>query len=126
MTGIDRPLQAGDRVMQYRRDFFRHYNSQILLNEEVVHYRCMSMQDLSKAATRIGATTTISIEEAENREATWVEEAIFYSLGNRWVVQWLDRWVINPLLQLVAGYKTNKAFRRLQAIMASSHSPVSS
>jgi hypothetical protein len=125
VTGIDRPLQAGDRVTQYRRDFFRHY-SQVLLIEEVVPYRCVSMRDLSKAATRIGATATISVVEAKDREATWAEEAIFYSLGSRRVVQWLDRWVINPLLQLVAGDKTNKTFRRLQAIMALSHSPVSS
>ena len=125
VTGIDRPLQAGDRVTQYRRDFFRHY-SQVLLIEEVMPYHCVRMRDLSKAATRIGATATISVEETKDREATWIEEAIFYSLGSSPVVQWLDRWSINPLLQLVAGYKTNKAFRRLQAIMASPHAPVSS
>jgi hypothetical protein len=82
VTGFDRPLQSGDRVTQYRRDFFRHY-SQIVLIEEVVPYRCVSMGDLSKAATRIGATATISVEEAKDREATWVEEAIFYSLGQQ-------------------------------------------
>src|SRR2546428_12972217 len=107
VTGIDRPLQAGDRVTQWRKDFFRHY-SQVLLIEEVVPYRCMHMRDLSKAATRIGATATISVEEAKDREATWIEEAIFYSLGSSRVVQWLDRWLINPVLAPVAWDKTNQ------------------
>src|SRR5713101_4766796 len=108
VTGFDRPLQAGDRVTQYRRDFFRHY-SQVLLVEKIVPYRSLHVRDLSPDAARINATATISVEEAKDREA-----------------KWLDRWLINPILQLVAGYKTNKAFRRLQAIMASSHAPVSS
>jgi hypothetical protein len=37
------------------------------------------MRDLSPEATRINATATISVEEAKDREATWIEEAIFYS-----------------------------------------------
>jgi hypothetical protein len=125
VVGIDRPLQAGDRITQYRKDFFRHY-SQVLLIEEVVPYRSVRMRDLSKAATRIDATAIISVEEASDREATWIEEAIFYSLGSSRAVQWLDRWLVNPLLQLVVGYKTNKAFRRLQTILAPPHALVSS
>jgi ligand-binding SRPBCC domain-containing protein len=125
VTGIDRPLQAGDRVTQYRKDFFRHY-SQMLLVEKIVPSRSLHVRDLSPGGARINATATISVEEATDPEATSIEEAIFYSLGSARVVQWLDRWLINPILQLVAGYKTNKAFRRLQAIMASSHAPVSS
>ncbi len=117
VTGIERPLQAGDRVTQWRKDFFRHY-SQILLIEEVVPSRSMHMRDLSKTGTRLGATATISVEEAEDRETTWIEEAIFYSLGSNRVVQRLDRWLINPLMQFIAGYKTGKAFRQLQAIFA--------
>src|SRR6266567_6130408 len=61
VTGIDRPLQAGDRVTFYRRDFFRNY-SQVLLIEEVVPYRSLHVRDLSKAGTRLGATATISVE----------------------------------------------------------------
>ena len=117
VTGIDRPLQAGDRVTQWRKDFFRRY-SQVLLIEEVVPYRSLHMRDLSKAATKLDATATISVEPTGDRDTTWIEEAIFYSLGSNWVVQWLDRWLVNPILQLVARYKTNKAFRRLQAIFA--------
>jgi uncharacterized protein YndB with AHSA1/START domain len=125
VTGFDRPLQEGDRVTQWRKDFFRHY-SQVLLVEKIVPYRSLQVRDLSPGAARINATATISVEEAKDQEATWIEEAIFYSLGSGRVVQWLDRWLINPLLQLVAGYKTNKALRRLQAIIASPHAPASS
>jgi hypothetical protein len=60
-------------------------------------------------------TATLSVEEAKDREATWIEEAICYSLGSGWILQWLDRLLINPILHLVAAYKTNKVFRRLQA-----------
>ncbi len=125
VTGIDRPLQAGDRVTQYRKDFFRHY-SQLLLVEKVVPFRSLHVRDLSPGAVRINATASISVEEATDREATWIEEAIFYSLGKSRVMQWLDRSLVNPVLQLVAGYKTNKAFRRLRAILEQPHAPVSS
>jgi ligand-binding SRPBCC domain-containing protein len=125
VTGINRPLQAGDRVTQYRRDFFRHY-SQVVLVEKAIPYRALHLRDLSKSGSRLNATGIISLEPAQGQEETWIEEAIFYSLGNGRVMQWLDRWLINPILQLVAGYKTNKAFRRLQAIMASSRAPVPS
>jgi hypothetical protein len=41
-------------------------------------------------------------------------------------MHWLDRWLVNPMLQLVVGYKTRKAFRRLQAILEKPHGPISS
>ncbi len=116
VTGFDRPFQAGDRVTFYRRDFFRNY-SQVLLVEKVVPYHSLHLRDLSKGAARI----TLSVEEAKDRESTWVEEAIFYSLGSGQILQWLDRWLINPILHLVAAYKTDKVFRRLQAILEKPH-----
>jgi hypothetical protein len=125
VTGIDRPLQAGDCVTHYRRDFFRRY-SQVLLVEKIVLSRSLHVRDLSPGVARINAAAIISVEEAKDQQATWIEEAILYSLGSTWMVQWLDRSLINPLLQLVAGYKTNKAFRRLQAILAKPHTAVSS
>jgi hypothetical protein len=84
------------------------------------------VRDLSPGAVRINATTSISLEEATDRETTWIEEAIFYSLGKSGIMQWLDRSLVNPVLQLVAWYKTNKAFRRLRAILEQTHAPVSS
>lgn len=125
VTGIDQPLQVGDRVTQWRKDFFRRY-SQVLLIEKVVPYRSLQVRDLSPSATRLDATATISVEEAREGEATWIEEAFFYSLGSNQVLQWLDRWLVNPMLQLVAGYKTNKAFRRLRAVLVQQRQVVNS
>ena len=79
MTGFDRPFE-GNRVTLYRKDFFRHY-SQVLLVEQVVPFGSLHLRDLSPGAVRINVTASISVEEAANREATWIEEAIFYSLG---------------------------------------------
>ena len=98
VTGIDRPFEAGDRVTIYRKDFFRE-NSQVLLVEQVVPYRSMHFRDLTHGAARMNVTATLSVAEAKDREATWIEEAIFYSLGNGWILQWLDRLLFNPILQ---------------------------
>jgi hypothetical protein len=117
VTDIDRPLQTGDRITQSRKDFFRSY-SQVLLVEEVIPYRSLQFRDLSPAGVKLDARATISVEESADREATWIEEAIFYSFGNSRPVQWLDRWLANPLMQVAVGRKTNKAFRRLEAIFA--------
>ena len=125
VAGFDRPFQAGDRVTLYRRDFFRNH-SQVLLVEKVVPYHSLHLRDLSPGAVRMNVTVIVRVEETADREATWIEEAIFYSLGKSRVMQWLDRSLVNPVLQLGAGYRTNKAFRRLQAILQQPHAPVSS
>jgi uncharacterized protein YndB with AHSA1/START domain len=116
VTGFDRPFQAGDRVTFSRRDFFRSY-SQKLLVENVVPYHALHLRDLSKGAARV----TLSVEEARDREATWIEEAIFYSLGRSWVLEWFDRWLINPILDLITAHKAHKGFRRLRAILEKPH-----
>jgi uncharacterized protein YndB with AHSA1/START domain len=116
VTRFDRPLQAGDRVTFSRRDFFRSYNQKLLV-EKVVPYHSLHMRDLSKGAARV----TLSVEEARDREATWVEEAIFYSLGSGRLLQWLDRWMVNPIFNLIVAYKCNKVFRRLQALLEKPH-----
>jgi hypothetical protein len=117
VTGVDRPLQPGDRVTQWRRDFFRRY-SQELLVEEVVPYRSLRLRDLSPGGRRMDATATISVEEAGDPGATWVEEAISYSLGDGPVARRADRWLVNPLLQAVIRRKTSRAFRRLGKLLA--------
>ncbi len=116
VTGFDRPFQAGDRLTFSRRDFFRSY-SQKLLVEKVVPYHSLHLRDLSKG----GARVTLSVEEARDQEATWIEEAIFYSLGSSRVMKWLDRWLINPIFNLLVAYKANKVFRRLQTILEKPH-----
>ncbi|HEX7974402.1 MAG TPA: hypothetical protein VF498_08340 [Anaerolineales bacterium] len=116
VTGFDRPFQAGDRVTWDRRDYFWTHR-QALVVEKVLPYDSLHMRDLSPGADRMNLTVTLSVEEATDREATWVKEAIFYSLGSGWVLQWLDRLLVNPIFQLGTSYKGNQVFRRLQAIL---------
>ena len=116
VTDIDRPFEAGDRMTIYRKDFFRE-SSQVLLVEQVVPYRSLHFRDLTPGAARMNVTATLSVEEARDREATWIEEAIFYSLGNGWILQWLDRWLFNPIFQVVVSYKGTRIFRRLQTLL---------
>src|SRR5512133_698142 len=89
VTGFDRPFQAGDRVTYDRRDFLWKHR-QVLIVEKVVPNHSLHMRDLS--ATGMNVTVALGVEEAEDREVAWVEEAIFYSLGSGRVVHWLDRW----------------------------------
>jgi hypothetical protein len=120
VAGFDRPFQAGDRVTLDRRDFFWQHR-QALLVEKVVPGHSLHWRDLSPGAARINVTVSLSVEEARDREATWIEEAIFYSLGSGRIVERLDRWVINPILNLPVTYKGNKVFRRLQSILEAPH-----
>ncbi len=120
VTGFDRPFQAGDRVTWDRRDYFWTHR-QVLLVEKVVPYHSLHWRDLSPGAARMNVTATLSVEEAVDREATWVEEEIFYSLDNGRVLRWLDRWLINPVFNLPMAYKGNKVFRRLQSLLEKPH-----
>lgn len=111
VTGFDRPFQAGDRVSWDRRDYFWNHR-QMLLVEKGAPYHALHMRDLSPGAARVNLTVTLSVKAVQDREATWVEEAIFYSLGSGRVLQRLDRLLVNPLFQLGASYRGNKVFRR--------------
>lgn len=128
VTGFDRPFEAGDRVTLDRKDFldFLRHRSQVLLVEKVAPYHALYMRDLSPGTARFNVTVIVSVEEAADRETTWIEEAIFYSLGTSMVMQWLDRSLITPVLQLAGRYGTHRAFRRLRAILEQPHTPVSS
>jgi hypothetical protein len=42
-------------------------------------------------------------------------------LGSGRVLQWLDRLLINPVLNLPVAYKGNKVFRRVQALLEKPH-----
>ena len=120
VTGFDRPFEAGDCVTIYRKDFLREAR-QVLLVEKVVPYHSLHFRDLTPGAARMNVTATLSIEEARDQEATWIEEAIFYSLGHGLILQWLDRWLFNPILQLAVSYKGNKVFRRLESNLEQPH-----
>jgi uncharacterized protein YndB with AHSA1/START domain len=116
VTGFDRPMQAGDELTQCRQDYFRRY-SQVVLIEKVEPNRSLVFRDLSPAGRKLDARAVISVEAADDKEATWIDETIFYSLGNGRALQWLDRWAVNPLMRLATRHKTKKAFRRLEAVI---------
>jgi ligand-binding SRPBCC domain-containing protein len=119
VKGLGRPMQTGDRVTFWRRDFFRR-NTQDLIVEEVIPQRLLRFRDLSKSGQKGDVQATLSVEAAGNPESTWIQEEISYSLGKSRAVQWLDRWMLNPLAQLAVSKKSNKVFRRLEAILSQS------
>lgn len=120
VTDIDRPLQAGDRLTFKRTDFFRRY-SQMLLVEEVVPYRSFRLRDLSPDGSKRAATATVSVEEAADPGTTWLEEAISYSLGDGRVVRWVDRWLVNPVFNVLVRWKGGRVLRRLADVLAQGH-----
>jgi uncharacterized protein YndB with AHSA1/START domain len=117
ITGFDRPLQPGDRVTLWRRDFFRRHSEELLV-EEIVPYRSFRVRALWPAGRRMDVTATLSVEEAAEPEATRIEEAISYSLGAGPVARWADRWAVTPLFRLAMSWKASRAFRRLGKLLA--------
>ena len=117
VTGFDRPMQPGDRLTLWRRDFIRRHSEESLV-EEVVPYRSIRVRAVWPQARRMDVTATLSVEEAESPGATWIEEAISYSLGDGPVARRADRWLVNPLFQVVIRWKTSRAFRRLGKLLA--------
>lgn len=116
VTDLDRPMQSGDRITQRRKDFFREY-SQTLLVDELIPGQSLSFRDLSPAGSKLDARAVISVEAAAEPDDSWIEEAIFYSFGQGQFVNWLDRWFVNLLIQLVTTHKTKRAFRRLEKLV---------
>jgi uncharacterized protein YndB with AHSA1/START domain len=117
VTGIDRPLQPGDRITQWRTRLF-HHSSQELLVEVVVPNHSVRVREMSPQGRRMDVTATVSVEESGSPGATWIEEAISYSLGDNPFARWADRWLVNPLFQVVARWKTRQGFRRLADLLA--------
>jgi hypothetical protein len=112
VAGVDRPLQTGDRLTQWRRNFFR-LKRQELLVEEVIPYRSIQLRILSAKGRPMDATATLSVEQAADPGATWVEEAITLSLGKGPLVRWVQQWLLDPLLRLVVRHHGGRAFRCL-------------
>jgi hypothetical protein len=115
VTGFDRPLQPGDRVTLWRRDFIRRHPEEHVV-EEVVPYRSLRLRALWPRARRMNVTATISVEEAADPGTTWIEEAISYSLGNGPVMRRVDRWLVNPVFGALMRRMSRKAFRRLEKV----------
>ena len=112
VTDLNRPMQAGDHFTQQRKDFFRSY-SQVLLVEEIVPYNFLRLRDPS---SKLQGAGIISVTAGEDKNTTWIEETVLYSLGTSQLANWLDRWLVGPALRPIIHYKTHKAFHRLQVI----------
>jgi hypothetical protein len=117
VAGIDRPLQTGDRLTQWRQDFFR-LERQELLVEELIPYRSFRLRILSAKGRPMDATATLSVEQAADPGATWIEEAIAYSLGKGPLARWVERWLLDALFRVLVRRKTNRAFHCLAERLA--------
>jgi hypothetical protein len=120
VEGVDRPLQPGDRLTQWRREltsFFRRQRQELLV-EEVIPYRSFRLRILSAKGRPLDATATLSVEQAADPGATWVEEAIAYSLGKGRFARWVQRWLLDPLFRVVVRWQGNRALRCLAERLA--------
>lgn len=98
VAGVDRPLQTGDLLIQWRRNFFRRKRQELLV-EEVIPYRSFRLRILSAEGRPMDATATVTVEQAADPGATWVEEAIALSLGKGPLARWVQRWLPDSLSQ---------------------------
>jgi hypothetical protein len=112
IAGVNGPLQAGDRLTQWRRDFFR-LERQELLVEEVIPYRLFRLRVLSSKGRPMNAMATLSLEQAAEPGTTWIEEAIVFSLGKNPVVRLVERWLLDPIFRVLVRRKSERAFRCL-------------
>ena len=113
VTGFDRPLQPGDRLTLWRRDFIRRHSEESLV-EEVVPFRSFRVRPQWPAARRMDVTATLSVAEAADPGTTWIEEAISFSLGRGPVMRRVERWLVNPVFGMLMRRASRKAFRRLE------------
>src|SRR5258708_22497472 len=80
VAGVDRPLQTGDRLTQWRRNFFR-LKRQELLVEEVIPHRSFRLRILSAKGRPMDATATVTVEQAADPRATWGAGALAFAPG---------------------------------------------
>lgn len=117
VAGVDRPLQAGDRLTQWRRNFFRRKRQELLV-EEVIPYRSFRLRILSTKGRPMDATATVTVEQAADPATTWVEEAITLSLGKGPLVRWVQQWSLDPLFRLLVRHHSGRALRCLAERLA--------
>jgi hypothetical protein len=55
------------------------------------------------------ATATLSVEQAADAGATWIEEAIAYSLGKGPLVRRVQSWLLDPLFRVMVRHHGNRA-----------------
>jgi hypothetical protein len=109
VAGVDQPLRTGDQMTLRRRDFFRRHSRELLV-EEIIPYRSFRLRVLSAKGRRMGVTAAVSVEQAADPGATWIEEAIAYSFGNSPLVRQVERWLLDPIFRAVVRRKSNRAF----------------
>jgi hypothetical protein len=112
VAGVDRPLLAGDRLTQWRRNFFRRKRQELLV-EEVIPYRSFRLGILSAKGRPMDARATVTVEQAADPGATWVEEAITLSLGKGPLARWGQRWLLDPLFRVLVRHHSGQALRCL-------------
>ena len=117
VAGVDRPLQAGDRLTQWRRNFFRRKRQELLV-EEVVPYRSFRLGILSAKGRPMDATATVTVGQAADPGATWVEEAIALSLGKGALTRSAQRWLLDPLFGILVRHHSGRALRCLAERLA--------
>ncbi len=117
VAGVDRPLQMGDRLTQWRRNFFRRKRQELLV-EEVIPYCSFRLRILSAKGRPMDATATVSVEQAADPGATWVEEAIALSLGKGPLARWGQRWLLDPLFGVIVRHHSGRALRCLAERLA--------
>jgi hypothetical protein len=120
VAGVDRPLQVGDRLTQWRRNFFR-LKKQELLVEEVIPYRSCRLRILSAKGRPMDATATVTVEQAADPGATWIEEAIALSLGKGPLTRRVQRWLLDPVFRVLVRHHSNRALRCLADLLAKEH-----
>jgi len=117
VVGPERPLQTGDRLTQWRRNFFRRKKQELLV-EEVIPYRSFRLRILSAKGRPMDATATVTVEQAADPGATWVEEAIALSLGKGPLTRWMQRWLLDPLFRVLVRHHSGRALRCLAERLA--------
>jgi Polyketide cyclase / dehydrase and lipid transport len=117
VAGVDRPLQAGDRLTQWRRNFFRRKRQELLV-EEVIPYRSFRLGILSAKGQPMDATATVTVGQAAHPGATWVEEAIALSLFKGSFGRGVQRWLLDPLFHVLVWHHSGRALRCLAKRLA--------
>jgi hypothetical protein len=64
------------------------------------------------------ATATVSVEQAADPGAAWIEEAIAYSLGKSPLARRVERWLLDPVFRVLVRRKSNRALRCLAERLA--------
>lgn len=117
VAGVDRPLQTGDRLTLRRRDFFIRRTRELLV-EEVLPYHSFRLRVLTATGRRTDVTARVSVEPAADAGATWIEEAIDYSLGKGPLARRVERWLLDPLFRVLVQRKSGRALRCLAERLA--------